>query len=63
MKLIFTMSFFCISFSFFSQVKISGYLLDAKKLPIPGGSVAIKNAYDGATSNEKGYFEFTTGKR
>jgi vitamin B12 transporter len=47
-------------FQLFSQIKISGYLLDAKKLPIPGGSVSIKNSYDGATSNNKGYFEFST---
>ncbi len=63
MKFNFTIFLFCISLSVFSQIKISGYLIDAKKLPIPGGSVAIKNAYDGATSNEKGYFEFTTEEK
>jgi vitamin B12 transporter len=60
MKILFTLSILLISISLFGQVKISGYLLDNKKSPIPNGSISIKNSYDGATSNDKGYFEFNT---
>jgi hypothetical protein len=49
-----------VSFSGFSQSIISGTVLDNKNKPIEGANIFIEGTYDGATSNEKGYFSFTT---
>jgi vitamin B12 transporter len=45
------------------QTKISGYVYDGKKAPLANVNIAIKNAYDGATTNDRGYFEFTTEEK
>jgi CarboxypepD_reg-like domain/TonB-dependent Receptor Plug Domain len=44
----------------FSQSIISGTVLDNKNKPIEGANIFIEGTYDGATSNEKGQFSFTT---
>ena len=49
-----------VSFSGFSQSIISGTVLDNKNKPIEGANIFIEGTYDGATSNEKGQFSFTT---
>lgn len=49
-----------ISLSGFSQSIISGIVLDNKNKPIEGANIFIEGTYDGATSNEKGQFSFTT---
>ncbi len=51
---------FLVSFSGFSQSIISGTVLDSKNKPIDGANIFIEGTYDGATSNEKGQFSFTT---
>lgn len=51
---------FLVSFSGFSQSIISGTVLDNKNKPIEGANIFIEGTYDGATSNEKGQFSFTT---
>ena len=44
----------------FSQTKLSGKVTDGKDIPIPGANVYVEGTYDGATTNEKGEFTFTT---
>lgn len=44
----------------FSQTTISGTVTDGKEVGIPGANVFIEGTYDGATTNEKGEFTFTT---
>ena len=44
----------------FSQTKLSGKVTDGKDLPILGANVYVEGTYDGATTNEKGEFSFTT---
>ena len=44
----------------FSQTKLSGKVTDGKEVPIPGANVYVEGTYDGATTNEKGEFTFTT---
>src|SRR5690606_432444 len=42
-----------------AQVKISGKVESMKK-PVKGASIAIRDSYDGATSDSLGRFSFTT---
>jgi hypothetical protein len=44
----------------FSQTTISGTVTDSKNAAIPGANVFVEGTYDGATTNEKGEFNFTT---
>ncbi|EAZ81948.1 TonB-dependent receptor [Algoriphagus machipongonensis] len=59
-QLYLTALFFFIHLGVFSQTLISGKVLDEKNLPLPGVNVFIKGSYDGATSDQEGYFEFET---
>ena len=60
--LIFFVQFF-ISTLLFSQVKISGFIKDAKGKVVPNASISIKDSYDGATSDSVGSFSFTTSDK
>ena len=42
---------------------VSGTVLDAKSLPIPGASITIKDTYDGSTTDSSGRFSFTTTEK
>jgi hypothetical protein len=44
----------------FSQTTISGKVVDEKNKPIPNANIFIDGSYDGATSDNKGDFSFTT---
>lgn len=46
-----------------AQVKITGRVTDGKGKPVPGASIAIKNSYDGATTDSLGNFSFTTTEK
>lgn len=46
-----------------AQVKISGMVSDSKGERIPGANIFLHGTYDGASSNEKGQFEFVTSER
>jgi hypothetical protein len=48
------------SFTLFSQNTISGKVVNEKGTPIAGANVYIEGSYDGASTSEKGDFEFTT---
>lgn len=43
-----------------AQNVVSGAVSDRKGNPVAGASIAIKNSYDGATSDSTGRFQFTT---
>ncbi|MEJ7588703.1 MAG: carboxypeptidase-like regulatory domain-containing protein [Ferruginibacter sp.] len=43
-----------------AQVKISGRIADNKNKPLAGASIALKNTYDGSTSDSAGNYVFTT---
>ncbi|HTQ27436.1 MAG TPA: TonB-dependent receptor [Puia sp.] len=47
----------------YSQTVISGKIRDGKGHPIPGASIAIKNSYDGATSDSSGIYRFQTTEK
>lgn len=46
-----------------SQTGISGKIKDNKGRPLPGASIAIKDSYDGATSDSTGRFQFKTTEK
>lgn len=52
-----------ISASSMAQVKISGKVMDLKGKPLPAVSIAIRDSYDGATSDSLGNFSFTTTEK
>lgn len=47
----------------FAQHSISGKIKDSKGHPISGASIALKNTYDGATSDSTGAYSFTTDEK
>lgn len=47
----------------FSQTKIAGKVVDEKNKPIIGANVFIEGSYDGASSDEKGEFNFSTSEK
>lgn len=50
------------SFQAFSQNEISGVVTDRKAQPILGANVYLDGTYDGAMTNNKGEFSFTTSE-
>ena len=60
MKSIYAFLFLFIGTASFSQQTISGTILDEKNKPLASANVFIDGTYDGATSDEKGEFEFKT---
>lgn len=46
-----------------AQTKISGKVTDTKGELLTGVNIAVKNSYDGATSNAKGEFSFDTNEK
>lgn len=46
-----------------AQTLITGEVIDSKKQPVAGASVAVKDSYDGATADSLGRFRFTTTEK
>lgn len=46
-----------------AQLTIQGTVKDNKGKPLPGISIALKDTYDGATSDSTGRFSFTTSEK
>src|SRR4030095_15079960 len=46
-----------------AQTTISGKVKDNKGKPVAGASIAIKDSYDGGTSDSLGHFKFTTNEK
>lgn len=47
----------------FSQTIVTGTVIDVKGKPIPGVSIAIKDSYDGGTSDSTGSYRFRTTEK
>jgi vitamin B12 transporter len=62
-QLIFFITLFFICGAVFSQVTISGKVKDNRGKPVAGASIALKDAYDGATSDSTGHFSFKTTEK
>lgn len=60
MKTFYILTLFLFSISLFAQTTISGNVTDRKGKIITGANVFIEGAYDGATTDDKGDFTFTT---
>ena len=45
------------------QTIVRGKVKDTKGHPIPGASIALKNSYDGATTDSSGVFSFSTSEK
>ncbi|MDQ0108012.1 hypothetical protein J2T02_003134 [Chitinophaga terrae (ex Kim and Jung 2007)] len=55
--------FICCPLLSIAQYVISGKVTDAKKHPLPGVNISVKDSYDGATSKPDGTFSFTTSEK
>jgi len=60
MKTLYIFLFLLVGFISKAQQTISGTVVDEKNKPISGANVFIDGTYDGASSDEKGNFSFTT---
>jgi hypothetical protein len=56
-------SFFLISVRGIAQTKVSGKVIDNKKSPLAGVSIALKDSYDGATTDSLGNYSFTSTEK
>src|ERR1700683_4734378 len=52
-----------LSASLSAQTRVSGTIKDNKGHPLHGASIAIKNSYDGATTDSSGAFHFITTEK
>jgi vitamin B12 transporter len=55
--------FICLHIAVFGQTVISGKIKDGKGRPVAGASIALKNTYDGATSDSSGIYKFSTAEK
>lgn len=62
MKTIFTLLLLITTTLVLAQVTISGKVVSENSEPIPGVNVFIENTYDGASSNDEGFFKFYTSE-
>lgn len=62
MKLLILLVIFLNTNFIFSQSKISGSVTDSENKPVYGANIVIEGTIDGATTDEKGFYEFTTDK-
>lgn len=60
LKLILFLPLALVSYISFAQTAISGFVRDAKGNPISNASVAIKDSYDGGTTDSSGRYSFKT---
>lgn len=62
-KTIFILLLLFASSTLFSQAILSGKIIDGKGNPIAGANVFIEGTYDGASTNERGDFTFSTDSK
>ena len=63
MKKILTLLLLLTALGSSAQIKINGKVTDTKGNPVSGVSVAIKNTYDGSTTDSLGNFSFSTTEK
>jgi len=61
-KILFLVSLFC-SIATFAQTTVSGKVTDNEGDPIYGANVYLEGTYDGASTNEKGEFSFSSSEK
>lgn len=62
MKTFYILILFLTSLPIFSQVEVTGKVIDANNNPIQGANIYLKGTYDGATTNASGVFQFQTSE-
>ncbi|HVK97706.1 MAG TPA: TonB-dependent receptor, partial [Flavisolibacter sp.] len=55
--------FVLITLTTFSQTTVQGFVRDNKKNPLIGATIALKDTYDGATTDSTGAFTFATTEK
>ena len=60
MRTFYTFTFMLLAFISNAQQTISGTVVDEKNKPVVGANVFIDGTYDGASTDEKGNFNFQT---
>jgi vitamin B12 transporter len=63
MRLLFLIWMVFVHFLGYGQATISGKVKDNKGRPVAGASIAVKDTYDGATSDSTGSFKFHTSEK
>lgn len=63
MKYVLTLLLLMIVFSVKAQIKVSGKITDNKGKSLYGVSIALRDTYDGATSDSSGSFSFSTTEK
>jgi hypothetical protein len=63
MKFVFSWILIMVSFIGLAQVTIKGKMTDTKNKPLAGGSISIKDSYDGTTTDSLGNFSFFTSEK
>ena len=63
MRNVLTLLILILGLSAKAQVKIAGKITDGKGKPVSGVSIALKDSYDGATTDSLGNFSFTTTEK
>jgi hypothetical protein len=63
MKRVMTLFILILGLSAKAQVKIAGKITDGKGKPVSGVSIALKDTYDGATTDSLGNFSFATTEK
>lgn len=62
MKIIFSSLFLLISLLIFSQTTVSGTVLNVTGEPVKNINISLSGTYDGASTDENGFFSFETEK-
>ena len=63
MRLLIALGFFFAATGAQAQVTVTGRVKDTKGRPVAGASIAIKDSYDGGTSDSTGAFRFRTSEK
>src|SRR3954470_3834788 len=63
MRLLVVIAIVLLHSSVYGQATISGKVKDNKGRPVAGASIAVKDTYDGATSDSSGSFKFRTSEK
>src|SRR5256885_481381 len=63
MRWLIVLAFALVAVAVHAQVTIRGRVKDTKGRPVPGASIAIKDSYDGGTSDSTGHFQFHSSEK
>lgn len=63
MKKVLTTLILLLGYAAYGQVAVRGKLTDGKGKPVIGASIALRDSYDGATTDSSGDFSFSTNEK